>query len=96
MSSETIYKCDKCNKKVEDGQNFVSVRVELKIGFKLKAKGFKDNYFSYKDVCLSCAEKFNLITKIIQEEDVKLIVPVSIQEKLYEVISEIVWEQNQN
>ena len=94
MSSETIYKCDKCGVKKQPNE-LIRVEVKMNIGHGLKAEGYKSVYVSLKEVCMSCAEKFGMIKKIVQEEEVKAVAPISSQQKLYEIVSEIIWENQQ-
>ena len=95
MSSETIYKCDCCGKKVEQGE-LINVNIVMTIGSKIVAKGYKYSHASRKDACLTCAEKFKLIIKVVQEDEVKAVSSKTTPEKLYEAVSEIVWENQQH
>lgn len=91
MSYETIYKCDNC-KKVVNKDETVDIRIELDVGCKISSRAGDRRYIS-KDVCLSCAEKFGIVRGVTEDNEVKA--ELTTAEKLYDIVAEIVWENQQ-
>lgn len=93
MSSKTFYYCDneKCNYQ-SDKDDLIDITIEI--------TGSPSNYFFEKrkssgwqrlSLCPKCAEKLGIVKKIIKEEKIiNEVIPTN--EQLYNIISQIVWE----
>lgn len=91
MSSITKHYCDKCKK--ETPQNEL-LNVKIEISAQSYSYADKRTQFVSKDVCPNCAVKVGFIRQEVRENKVANVIKTT-PEQLYDLISQIVWENTQ-
>ena len=81
-----IYICDKCKKETENREEILSV--ECKANYGISEYQYKNHIF---DLCERCRERLGLIKRVIKNDQIK-VEPQDLKDKLYDVLSELVYE----
>lgn len=93
MSTHTFYQCDACGQKITEG-DLLSIQVKVK-GVGKNVSGFTVGVSEAKyDLCPNCADKQKLVKRVIKDDKIINENAVSTADQLYNILSQIVWENN--